>query len=62
MPNFIEIGGVTRKFSKKLDDLTRNDPIVGLYIVNKIREEREGWNHGEREDGRRQKGDGKKGR
>ena len=28
MPNFIEIGGVTRKFSKKLVDLTRNDPCV----------------------------------
>ena len=26
MPNFIEIVGVTRKFSKKLVDLTRNDP------------------------------------
>ena len=37
MPNFIEIGGGSRKFSKKLVDLTRNDPhrhlvffIVGL--------------------------------
>ena len=27
MPNFIEIGGGSRKFSKKLVDLTRNDPI-----------------------------------
>ena len=26
MPNFIEIGGGSRKFSKKLVDLTRNDP------------------------------------
>ena len=28
MPNFIEIGGGSRKFSKKLVDLTRNDPII----------------------------------
>ena len=28
MPNFIEIGGGSRKFSKKLVDLTRNDPCV----------------------------------
>ena len=28
MPNFIEIGGGSRKFSKKLVDLTRNDPYV----------------------------------
>ena len=28
MPNFIEIGGVSRKFSKKLVHLTRNDPAV----------------------------------
>ena len=28
MPNFIEIGGGSRKFSKKLVDLTRNDPTV----------------------------------
>ena len=27
MPNFIEIGGGSRKFSKKSVDLTRNDPI-----------------------------------
>ena len=26
VPNFIEIGGGSRKFSKKLVDLTRNDP------------------------------------
>ena len=26
MPNLIEIGGGSRKFSKKLVDLTRNDP------------------------------------
>ena len=26
MPNFIEIGVGSRKFSKKLVDLTRNDP------------------------------------
>ena len=28
VPNFIEIGGGSRKFSKKLVDLTRNDPSV----------------------------------
>ena len=28
MPNFIEIGVGSRKFSKKLVDLTRNDPEV----------------------------------
>ena len=28
MPNFIEIGGGSRKFSKKLVDLTRNDPML----------------------------------
>ena len=28
VPNFIEIGGGSRKFSKKLVDLTRNDPLV----------------------------------
>ena len=28
MPNFIEIGVGSRKFSKKLVDLTRNDPSV----------------------------------
>ena len=28
VPNFIEIGGGSRKFSKKLVDLTRNDPKV----------------------------------
>ena len=33
MPNFIEIGGGSRKFSKKLVDLTRNDPIVPLDIA-----------------------------
>ena len=35
MPNFIEIGGGSRKFSKKLVDLTRNDPILksGLSIT-----------------------------
>ena len=30
MPNFIEIGVGSRKFSKKLVDLTRNDPGVPL--------------------------------
>ena len=28
MPNFIEIGGGSRKFSTKLVDLTRNDPFA----------------------------------
>ena len=28
VPNFIEIGGGSRRFSKKLVDLTRNDPCV----------------------------------
>ena len=28
MPNFIEIGGVTSIFSKKLVDLTQNDPDI----------------------------------
>ena len=28
MPSFIEIGGSSRKFSKKLVDLTQNDPNV----------------------------------
>ena len=30
MPNFIEIGGGSRKFSKKLVDMTRNDPYVNF--------------------------------
>ena len=33
MPNFIEIGGGSRKFSKKLVDLTRNDPIAKLAMT-----------------------------
>ena len=36
MPNFIEIGGGSRKFSKKLVDLTRNDPSVDLDIVTLV--------------------------
>ena len=35
MPNFIEIGGVTRKFSKKLVDLTWNDPN-GIEVLTPI--------------------------
>ena len=30
VPNLIEIGGGSRKFSKKLVDLTRNDPYRAL--------------------------------
>ena len=41
MPNFVEIGGGSRKFSKKLVDLTRNDPAAlsdnnNLTRFNKI--------------------------
>ena len=41
MPNFIEIGGASRKFSKKLVDLTRNDPLAVLItgygvVIKKI--------------------------
>ena len=32
MPNFIEIGGGSRKFSKQLVDLTRNDPHARHFI------------------------------
>ena len=32
MPNFIEIGVGSRKFSKKLVDLTRNDPIINVTV------------------------------
>ena len=34
MPNFIEIGVGSRKFSKKLVDLTRNDPY-GIFIFHR---------------------------
>ena len=33
MPNFIEIGGVTRK---PLVDLTRNDPIGEIWYINPL--------------------------
>ena len=39
MPNFIEIGGGSRKFSKKLVDLTRNDPIVHLKFESKVEDD-----------------------
>ena len=34
VPNFIEIGGGSRKFSKKWVDLTRNDPNAHLTVLN----------------------------
>ena len=42
MPNFIEIGGVTRKFSKKLVDLTRNDPVANVAGSRNLRRGRGG--------------------
>ena len=36
VPNFIEIGGGSRKFSKKLVDLTRNDPGVTAIFVRAL--------------------------
>ena len=36
MPNFIEIGGGSRKFSKKLVDLTRNDPSASWRSSNNV--------------------------
>ena len=33
MLNFIEIGGGSRKFSKKLVDLTRNDPDIFTWFI-----------------------------
>ena len=32
-PLDLEIGGVTRKFSKKLVDLTRNDPQLKIIMM-----------------------------
>ena len=36
MPNLIEIGGGSRKFSKKLVDLTRNDPNTATGWVKNV--------------------------